>query len=99
MRKVRIWYLIIIIILVLVISIYIQCSFVSRHEIGLYGECKVWKESGYEDEKFPTMIQPSINEEYIPEVSKEEIINRTKDQCENILRGHGICCLLNLWEC
>ena len=77
---------------------YINCSFISRHDMGIYGECKIWKESGYKDEKFPMLIQPNINEEYSPPISKEDIIKQAKEQCEKSLSQYSICEIIGLWK-
>ncbi len=93
---------IIIIISVIIVStfIYLNCSFVSARDMGLYGQCKIWKESGYIDENFriPMFLKPNIREEYIPPIPKEEIINQAKEVCENILTRYNICKTTGLWK-
>lgn len=94
--------MIVIVVSLLSIDIYTKCSWTSRcggsrcvnSPETLYPECKSWKESEYLDEKFPSHSYPNINEG----TPKEEIINQTKIQCEDILANYGICETVGLWK-
>ena len=103
MKKKHLLIIVIVIIILAIIVpvfVYANCNLVSRHEMGLYSACKIWKDSGYLDENFPSsmFVQPNINEEYTPPISKEEIISQTKEKCDSSLSQYAICETTGLWK-